>query len=185
MNRIKVLLIALLAAVGLLSVPVASFADGQSHGSTATKFAAKPKVTPSIVPSNQYFLYGETYCDHPDVSYSCYIDTSGFHLYSSNGRDVLGFQSDGNWVGRVRSTGAVWFETNTKYNYNGWLVFDPDCNIVVLDSTGGYVKWSAGVSVAGAKRCRLTLGGDGRFSIWSYNEYYGTWVRVKSFGTGP
>ena len=129
--------------------------------------------------------FGTDYCGgYYGAGCGYYKGVHTFMLYSSNGRDALAFQSDGNLVGRVRSTGTVWFQSYT-HNTGYVLRLQDDCNVVVYDVDETRALWAAGSQLGqSVRQCRITLGGDGRFSIWEYAGSYG-WSRIRSWGDGP
>lgn len=141
---------------------------------------------PAYAASDSY--YGRNYCTYSGDQYACrFLRGGGFFLTSSNGRDALAFQSDGNLVGRVRSTGAVWYQSYTG-GYQGYELWEQsDGNIVIYrfggDQIHGAAVWATNTCCRSDLEYRITMGGDGHFSVW-YNSS-GTWVRWKSFGSGP
>lgn len=152
---------------------------------------------------NTYY-YGDHYCDSgatPPLDNhlwdSCYI-APGWRIWSSNGRDRLAFGTNGDLAGLVNSTGDVWWHTGTETNpdphYRGSAIWASDsCNLSMDGATypdgSGHGLWQAGlpsINPATGKMaiyygCRITMGGDGHWSLWSQLTADSPWVRVKSY----
>lgn len=110
-----------------------------------------------------------------------------FDLYSSNGRDHLGFGRSGNFAG-YDSAGVMWFQSNTV-STGRELRLQTDGNVVIYDAgpngdfLGQRALWASGTETnVDFHLWRLTMGGDGHFSIWRMHN--GAWERVASFGNG-
>lgn len=122
-----------------------------------------------------------------------------FDLYSANGRDHLGFGMSGNFAG-YDSAGVMWFQSGTA-SRGAELRLQTDGNVVVYDSgnpPGTYLNqrplWASGTyesttyGTVNYHLYRVTMGGDGHFSVWHKlvldTTGRWTWVRWASFGNG-
>lgn len=139
--------------------------------------AATYPADPNIV------YFGDAYC-----AGNCYYAPGQLMMYSSNNRDRLAFGGSGNFAGYHNGTTTAWFNANTA-GVGFDLAMQDDCNVVVYDS-GWNARWSSNSNVGQhVGRCRLTMGGDGHFSVWDYYDPATCgcslgWVRIITWGNG-
>jgi hypothetical protein len=135
--------------------------------------------------SPNIYYFGTDYCSGWENQACTMYPLSGWILYSSNGRDRLGFGGSGNFAGYINGTSTQWFSTNTA-GQTPTLDFQSDCNVVMYTQTSPQrVLWASDSSVGqSVHKCRLTMGGDGHFSIWDYYPNTLGWVRIISWGNG-
>jgi hypothetical protein len=151
----------------------------------AAFFSSAPAMANYPTNPNVYY-FGTDYCTDFTGNQTCVMyPGSGWLLYSSNNRDRLGFGLSGNFAGYDNGNSAQWFSSNTACDGCDTLEFQRDCNVVIYRQSDRKVLWAAGSQEGQTiRRCRLTMGGDGHFSIWDWDPFYNIWYRIVSWGNG-
>lgn len=151
--------------------------------------AAPPAVAatgPSIV------VYGYASCIAAQTSVPPYHhngdcdwyfgEPSPFTMWSSNGLDRLMMYPDGSLKG-ASTDYTVWWDSHTANRGAYRLSLQDDCNMVIYTSSNA-VLWASGTETGQTEQwCRVTMGGDQHFSIWSGGTGSSpVWYRTGSSG---